>query len=54
MRNDTLKPYADDTRDKTIDLLEKALGADRTRELPEQVRRSLAPTPCRRAILRVP
>jgi hypothetical protein len=42
IRKDALKPYGDDTLDKTIGLLEKALSADRTRELPEQVRQRLA------------
>lgn len=42
VRTEPLKPYADATVDKTIALLEKALGAERPRELAEAVRRRLA------------
>ena len=42
IRGDALKPYAGATRDKTVDLLETALAADRPRELAEAVRRRLA------------
>jgi SNF2 family DNA or RNA helicase len=41
-RSEALKPYADATLEKTIGLLEKALGSDRPRELAEAVRRRLA------------
>ncbi len=41
IRGEPLKPYADATLDKTMELLEQALGADATHELPSQVRQRL-------------
>ncbi len=41
-RSEPLKPYAEATLDKTIDLLERALGSERPRELASAVRVRLA------------
>ncbi len=42
IRNGALKPYGDETLDKTIGLLEKALGAERSRDVPAPVSQRLA------------
>jgi hypothetical protein len=42
IRAEALKPYAEATLEKTLELLERALGADRPRELADAVRRRLA------------
>lgn len=42
IRTESLKPYADTTRDKTLALLEDALGRSNQPPLPEAVRRRLA------------
>lgn len=41
IRTEPLKPYADATLDKTMELLEQALSADAKHELPSQVRQRL-------------
>jgi SNF2 family DNA or RNA helicase len=42
IRSEPLKPYTEATLDKTIDLLETAIGSGPRRELPDQARRRLA------------
>ena len=41
-RKEPLKPYADATHDKTLELLEKTLSAEAPKDLPSQVRQRLA------------
>ncbi|MEK6631007.1 MAG: helicase-related protein, partial [Acidobacteriota bacterium] len=41
IRSEPLKPYADATLDKTLELLEQALSADAKHDLPSQVRQRL-------------